>query len=234
MKRSGEGMAVKKLAAEFIGAFMWVAALLGAGLLSAGAQTAATGVVGVGLALGFTVAACGYAIGHVSGGHFNPAVTLALWAAGKLVSGDVVRYAIAQCAGAISAAGVFFVVASTKAGFAPGDFASNTFQPLGPYPMSSAFLLELLLTGFLAMVVVSTSSRRTPQGFAPLAMGLALAAIHIVAGPLTGASVNPARSLATALFAVKAGVLGQVWLFIAAPVIGGLMGGFLGSWLQEK
>lgn len=226
-------MAVKKLAAEFIGAFMWVAALLGSAQLSPAAPGGA-GLAGVALAIGFTVAACGYAMGHVSGGHFNPAVTLGMWAAGKFATGSIVRYVIAQCAGAITAAGLFFVIASSKAGFAPGEYASNTFQPLGPYPMSPAFLIELLLTAFLVMVVVGASSRRAAPGFAPLAMGVALAAIHLIALPVTGASVNPARSLATALFAVKAGVLGQVWLFIAAPVIGGLMGGYLGRWLQEE
>lgn len=222
-------MAVRKLAAEFIGAFMWVAVLLAGSQLAQG-----SGALGIGLALGFVVAACGFALSHVSGAHFNPAVTLGLWAAGKFAAGNVLRYCAAQCAGAIAAAGLFFVLASTRAGFAPGEYSSNTFQPLGPLPMSSAFLIELLLTAFLVMVVVGSTNRKATPEQAPLVTGLVLAAIYIVAAPVTGASVNPARSLATALFAVKAGVLGQVWLYIAAPVIGGLMGGFLGRWLQEE
>jgi len=220
-------MHAKSLAAEFTGTFLLVSSVLGAALFS----FPFSGVLGVALSIGLTVMAAAYAIGHVSGGHYNPAVTLGLSAAGKFELSNAPGYIIAQCLGGIAAAYLFHSIAAGKAGFATGNFASNTFGGEG-YPAHSVFLIEAVLTAMLLLVIIGVTRKNGPSSMAPVAIGGTLAAIHIMAIPVSNASVNPARSLATAL--VAGGVpLQQVWLFWAAPILGAVVGGFIGRWLVE-
>ena len=174
--------------------------------------------------------AMAYAVGHISGGHFNPAVTLGLVAGGRVKSESALGYIIAQCLGAIIACGLFSVI-----GRAPPTFAANGYGPLSMLQASlfSVFLIELVLTAFLVFVIMGVTHRRAPGGFAPLAIGLTLTAIHLMAIPISNASVNPARSLGTALFGGTT-ALSQLWVFWVAPIIGGVIGGALARWLQAE
>ncbi len=218
----------KALGAEFIGTFLLVSAVLGAALFS----FPNAGILGVALSIGLTVMATAYAIGHVSGGHYNPAVTLGLVTAGRFPSSSALGYILAQCLGGIVAAFLFATIASGKAGFATGNFASNMFGGDG-YSATSVFLIEALLTALLMLIIMGVTRKNGPSTMAPLAIGATLTAIHLMAIPVSNASVNPARSLATAL--VAGGVpLQQVWLFIAAPIVGAVAGGLLGRWLIEE
>jgi aquaporin Z len=223
-------MPQRALAAEFIGTFMLMSSVLGAAFYSFGAPAGAAGILGVALSIGCTVMAMAYAVGHISGGHFNPAVTLGLVAGGRFKSGDALGYIIAQCLGAVVACGVFSVI-----GKAPATFAANGYGELSMLKsgMLSVFVIEVVLAAFLVFVIMSVTSRRAPAGFAPIAIGLTLTAIHLMAIPVSNASVNPARSLASALFGGTT-ALSQVWLFWVAPIIGGLIGGALARWLQEE
>lgn len=220
-------MNAKALGAEFTGTFLLVSAVLGAALFSFPYSS----VLGVALSIGLTVMATAYAIGHVSGGHYNPAVTLGLCAAGKFELSNAAGYIIAQCLGGIAAAFLFHSIASGKAGYGTGNFASNMFGGEG-YPAASVFLIEAVLTAMLLLVIIGVTRKNGPSSMAPLAIGGTLAAIHIMAIPVSNASVNPARSLATALVAGGA-PLQQVWLFWAAPIVGAIAGGLLGRWLTE-
>lgn len=220
-------MRSKALAAEFIGTFMLVASVLGAALFS----FPNAGVLGVALSIGFAVMAMIFAVGYVSGGHFNPAVTLGLVAGGRFAAGEAPAYIIAQCLGGIAAAIVFYLIASGKsAGFEVGTFASNTYG--GDYSLLSAFLVEVVLTALFIFVIMGVTSERAPTGFAAIAIGLTLSAIHIMAIPVDNASVNPARSLATAVIALGQ-PLAQLWLFWVAPILGGVLGGLLGRRLID-
>jgi aquaporin Z len=223
-------MNMNKLVAEAVGTFALVASVLGAALFS----FPNAGILGVALSIGCTVMAMAYAIGHISGGHFNPAVTLGLWAGGRFNSADIIPYIVAQCVGGILAAAVFYLIASGKAGFDPKTFASNTYGALGSYPATTVFIIEAVLTALFLIIIMGVTSRKAPAGFAPIAIGLTLAALHIMAIPVSNASINPARTLATALFASTPGVLSQVPLFVIATIVGGLVGGFVGRWLQEE
>ena len=217
----------KALGAEFVGTFLLVAAVLGAALFSFGNA----GILGVALSIGLTVMATAYAIGHVSGGHYNPAVTLGLVTAGRFEAANAMGYIIAQVLGGAAAAFTFYAIASGKAGFQAGDFASNTYGGSG-YSAFSVFLIEALLTALLLLVIMGVTRKNGPSAMAPLAIGATLAAIHLMAIPVSNASVNPARSLATAL--VAGGTpLAQVWLFWAAPIVGAVAGGLIGRWLIE-
>ncbi len=218
----------KALGAEFTGTFLLVSAVLGAALFS----FPNAGILGVALSIGLTVMATAYAIGHVSGGHYNPAVTLGLVTAGRFPSSSALGYILSQCLGGIVAAFLFSIIASGKAGYATGNFASNMFGGDG-YSATSVFLIEALLTALLMLVIMGVTRKNGPSTMAPLAIGATLTAIHLMAIPVSNASVNPARSLATALIA--GGVpLQQVWLFIAAPIVGAVAGGLLGRWLVEE
>jgi len=223
-------MKTKALAAEFFGTFMLVASVLGAALFS----FPIAGILGVALSIGFTVMAMIFAVGMISGGHFNPAVTLGLVAGGRFAAADALPYICAQCLGGILAAFLFYLVAVGKiSGFEIGTFASNTYGGPDGYSLFSVLLLESTLTAFLVLVIMGVTSKRAPIGFAAIAIGLTLAAIHIMAIPVSNASVNPARSLATAVIALGE-PLGQLWVFWVAPIAGGMAGGLLGRWLLEE
>ncbi|QYJ07945.1 aquaporin Z [Qipengyuania flava] len=223
---------MRKLFAEFFGTFWLVFGGCGAAVLAAGYPELGIGFVGVSFAFGLTVLTMAYAVGGISGGHFNPAVSLGLAVAKRFSWSELVPYWAAQVVGAFAAAGTLFVIASGADGFAPGGFASNGFGELSPggYSMQAALLIEIVLTaGFLIVILGSTSSK-VPGGFAPIAIGLALTLIHLISIPVTNTSVNPARSTGVAFYAETAAV-GQLWLFWVAPLIGGAIGALIWSFL---
>ncbi len=242
----------RKLSAEFIGTFVLVFGGCGSAVLAASfGVPVGTGVVnlgiafaGVSLAFGLTVLCMAYAVGHISGGHFNPAVTLGLVAAGRASPLDAGPYILAQVAGAVAAAYVLFVIAAGNTGpdgapIGVGGFASNGYGDLSPghYSLMAAALIEVVLTAIFVIIIVGVTSAKAPKGFAPLAIGLALTLIHLVSIPVTNTSVNPARSTGVALFAefgpnVTETALSQLWLFWAAPIVGGILGGLIGRLLQ--
>jgi aquaporin Z len=223
-------MNLRALAAELVGTFMLMSSVLGAAFYSFSAPGGAAGIIGVALSIGFTVMAMAFAVGHISGGHFNPAVTLGLVAGGRMQASGAPGYIIAQCIGALLASLIFSIV-----GHAPRTFAANGYGELSMLHASlgSVFVIEVVLSAFLVFVVMGSTGRRAPAGFAPIAIGLTLSAIHLMAIPISNASVNPARSLAAAIFG-GSGALSQVWLFWVAPIIGGVSGGALARWLQEE
>jgi aquaporin Z len=223
-------MSQRALAAEFIGTFMLMSSVLGAAFYAFAAPVGAAGIIGVALSIGLTVTALAFSIGHVSGGHFNPAVTLGLIAGGRVSPTSALGYIIAQCVGALAASAVFALI-----GKAPPTFAANGYDQLSMIKagMGSVFLIETVLTAFFLIVIMGATSKRAPAGFAPIAIGLALTAIYIVAIPVSNASVNPARSLASAVFGGSA-ALSQVWLFWVAPILGAVIGGVIARWLQEE
>jgi aquaporin Z len=219
----------KALAAEFVGTFMLVASVVAAAIFS----FPNAGVLGVAFSIGFTVMATLFAIGHLSGGHYNPAVTLGLTIAKRFEASAAVPYIVAQCLGGIAAAFVFYLIATGKiAGFQAGNFASNMYGGPDGYSIYAVFLIEALLTAFLVFVIMGVTSEHAPPDFAPITVGVTLAAIHIMAIPVSNASVNPARSLATAVVALGEPIA-QVWLFWVAPILGGLAGGLLGRWIYK-
>lgn len=223
-------MPQRALVAEFVGTLMLMSSVLGAAFYSFGAPAGAAGILGVALSIGFTVMALAFAVGHISGGHFNPAVTLGLVAGGRVKASSAVGYIVAQCAGAIVACGLFAII-----GMAPPTFAATGYDSLSMIKagLVSVFLIETLLTAFLVFVIMGATNRRAPPGLAPIAVGVTLAAIHIMAIPVSNASVNPARSLGSALFGGTT-ALSQLWLFWVAPILGGVIGGALARWLQEE
>jgi aquaporin Z len=216
---------LRKLSAEAFGTFWLVFGGCGAAVLAAGFPEVGIGFVGVSLAFGLTVLTMAYAVGGISGGHFNPAVTLGLAVAGKHEWSGVAPYWGAQVVGGIAGAAVLYVIASGVAGFTPGGFASNGYDALSPggYSMLAALVAEVVLTAFFIIIILGATSGRVPAGFAPIAIGLALTLIHLISIPVTNTSVNPARSIAAAIFAQN-GALGQVWLFIVAPLVGAAIG----------
>ena len=232
---------VKKLAAEFVGTFWLVLGGCGSAVLAANfggdGNPLGIGFIGVSLAFGLTVLTGAYALGHISGGHFNPAVSVGLWAGGRFPARDLLPYVVAQTLGAVAAAFILFQIASGQAGFAidpaaAGAFATNGFGELSPggYSAAAAFLCEVVLTAFFLIVIMGAIHARAPAGFAPLAIGLALTLIHLISIPVTNTSVNPARSTGVAVFA-GSGQLSQLWLFWLAPILGGLVGGLFYKWL---
>lgn len=217
----------RKLFAEFLGTFWLVFGGCGSAVLAAAFPQLGIGFVGVSLAFGLTVLTGAYAFGPISGGHFNPAVSAGLAAAGRFSWGEFVPYVVAQVAGAIAAAAVLWVVASGKAGFdLAGGFASNGYGEHSPggYGLASALVIEVVLTAFFLFVILGSTEARVPAGFAPIAIGLALTLIHLISIPVTNTSVNPARSTGQALF-VGGWALQQLWLFWLAPIVGGIIGG---------
>jgi len=218
----------KKLMAEFIGTFWLVFGGCGSAVLAAAFPQLGIGFAGVSLAFGLTVLTMVYALGHISGGHFNPAVTLGLTVGGRFPAGQILPYIVSQVAGAIVAGAVLYFIASGKAGWAPGGFASNGFGEHSPggYALGAALVIEIVLTAGFLIVILGATSKAAPAGFAGIAIGLALTLIHLISIPVTNTSVNPARSTGVALFA-DPWALQQLWLFWVAPLIGGAIGGLI-------
>lgn len=215
----------RKLVAEFIGTFWLVFGGCGSAVLAAGFPELGIGFAGVALAFGLTVLTMAYAVGGISGGHFNPAVTLGLALAGRSAWKELVPYWIAQLVGASVAGAALYAIASGQPGWSPGGFASNGFGELSPggYSMQAALLIEIILTAGFLVVILGATSKAVPAGFAPIGIGLALTLIHLISIPVTNTSVNPARSTGAALFA-ETGALGQLWLFWVAPLVGAAIG----------
>jgi len=224
----------RRTAAEFFGTFWLVFGGCGSAVLAAAFPQLGIGFAGVALAFGVTVLTMAYAVGHISGGHFNPAVTLGLWSAGRCETGNVVPYIVAQVVGGIAGAAVLYFIASGKAGFAPGGFASNGYGELSPgkYGLGSAFAIEFLLTFFFLFIIIGTTSKGAAAGFAGIPIGFALVLIHLISIPVTNTSVNPARSTATVFFA-EGGFAGQLWLFWVAPIAGAMLAGVVARWLHD-
>lgn len=227
---------MKKLFAEFFGTFWLVFGGCGSAIFAAGFPDLGIGFVGVALAFGLTVLTMAYAVGHISGGHFNPAVSLGLWAGGKFEARDLIGYIVAQVVGAIAAAGVLYLIISGQSGFETvGGFASNGYGELSPggYSMTAVIIAEIVLTAFFLLVILGSTNVSAPKGFAPIAIGLALTLIHLISIPISNTSVNPARSLSQALFADGA-YLSQVWIFWVAPIAGAIIGGLIHKSMFEK
>jgi aquaporin Z len=219
----------RRTAAEFIGTFWLVLGGCGSAVLAATFPDVGIGLTGVALAFGLTVLTMAYAVGHISGGHFNPAVSVGLWAGGRIPASDLAPYVISQVLGAIVAAGVLYLIASGKPGFDIGaGFAANGYGAHSPgeYSMAAGFLTETVMTFMFLLIILGVTDSRAPQGFAPLAIGLGLTLIHLVSIPVTNTSVNPARSTGVALF-VGDWALGQLWLFWVAPILGAILAGLV-------
>ena len=217
----------KQAAAEFFGTFWLVFGGTGAAVLAASLGSSGIGLVGVALAFGFTVVTMAYAVGHISGAHFNPAITIGLWAGGRFPAGKIPAYIVAQVLGGIAASAVLYAIASGKAGFSlSSGFAANGYGAHSPdgYSLTAAIIIELLMTFAFVFVIHGVTHRRAPAGMAPLAIGLTLTLIHLVSIPVDNTSVNPARSIAPALF-VRGWALSQLWVFILFPIVGGVLGG---------
>jgi aquaporin Z len=227
-------MEAKKYAAELIGTFWLTFAGCGSAVIAATFPQVGIGLLGVALTFGLSVVTMAYAIGHISGCHLNPAVTVGLTAGGRFPAGQVLPYVIAQVVGAIVAAALLYVIASGAPGFDLGKgFASNgygTHSP-GQYDLVVCFITEVVMTAMFLFIIMGATHGRAPAGFAPLAIGLTLTMIHLVSIPVTNTSVNPARSTGPALF-VGGWALGQLWLFWVAPLIGGVLGGVAYRWLS--
>ena len=226
---------MKKYAAEFFGTFWLVLGGCGSAVLAAAFPEVGIGLVGVSIAFGLTVLTMAYAIGHISGCHLNPAVSVGLWAGGRFPADQLLPYIVCQVLGAFAAAGVLFVVASGKAGFdVTAGFASNGYGAHSPggYSLLAALVTEVVMTAMFLLVILGATDKRAPQGFAPIAIGLCLTLIHLVSIPVTNTSVNPARSTGVAVFA-GGWAVSQLWLFWAAPIAGALLGaaiyGFIGK-----
>jgi aquaporin Z len=229
----------RRAAAEFFGTLWLVlggcgAALLAAGFIGPPGTSLGIGFLGVAFAFGLTVLTMAYAVGHISGGHFNPAVTIGLWAGGRFKAVDVLPYIIAQVIGAIVAAAILYLIASGKPGWNIGGFAANGYGDLSPgkYALGSCFIGEVVATFFFLFVIIGSTAKGAAVGFAGIPIGLCLTLIHLVMIPVTNTSVNPARSTGPALFAGGA-YLGQLWLFWAAPILGAALAGFLTRWLYR-
>ncbi|MBC8954685.1 aquaporin Z [Xenorhabdus sp. PB62.4] len=227
----------KKLSAEFFGTFWLVFGGCGSAVLAAAFPQLGIGFVGVSLAFGLTVVTMAYAVGHISGGHFNPAVTLGLFAGGRISAKDVIPYIIAQVIGGIAAAAVLYLIASGKSGFdaTASGFASNGYGEHSPggFSLQAAIIIELVLTAFFLMIILGTTDKNAPASFAPLAIGLSLTLIHLISIPVTNTSVNPARSTAVAIFQ-GTWALEQLWVFWLIPLIGGAIGGLIYRILLQK
>ena len=225
----------RRVVAEFFGTSWLVFGGCGAAVLAAAFPELGIGFVGVSFAFGLTVLTMAYAVGHISGGHFNPAVTLGLWSAGRCANRHVVPYLVAQVAGAIVASAALWLIASSKPGWTPGGFAANGYGDLSPgkYGLTGALTVEVLMTFFFLFIIIGTTSKGAATGFAGIPIGLALTLIHLVSIPVTNTSVNPARSTGPALFAGGA-YLSQLWLFWVAPTVGAVIAGWLSRWMYER
>jgi aquaporin Z len=224
-----------KLAAEFFGTFWLVFGGCGSAILSAAFPSFGIGFIGVSLAFGLTVLTMAYAVGHISGAHFNPAVTLGLWAGGRFAGKYIAPYIIAQLIGAIAGASVLYLIASGKEGFELGGFAANGYGEHSPgqYNMVSAFIAEMVLTFFFLIIILGATHGDASIGFAGVSIGLALTLIHLISIPITNTSVNPARSTSQAIFA-GGWAMGQLWLFWIAPIAGALLAGVAFKWMAPQ
>ncbi|MFA5589682.1 MAG: aquaporin Z [Lysobacteraceae bacterium] len=225
----------KRLAAELFGTFWLVFGGCGSAIFAAAFPELGIGFAGVALAFGLTVLTMAYAVGHISGGHFNPAVTLGLVAGGRFPARDVLGYVIAQVIGGVLAGAALYAIAKGAPDFSAGGFASNGFAELSPggYSMGAVLMAEVLLTAFFLIVILGATDSRAPGGFAPIAIGLCLTLIHLISIPISNTSVNPARSTGVALFADTA-AMSQLWLFWIAPLVGGAIGGTIYALLLDK
>jgi len=230
----------QKLTAEFIGTFWLVFGGCGSAIFAAGVPNVGIGLVGVSLAFGLTVLTMAYAVGHISGGHFNPAVSLGLWAGCRFPAKELVPYIITQLAGAVAAAGVLYIIlsgADTFVNFSgPGAFATNFYGQATygiNYGVTSAFVAELVLTMFFLFVILGSTDKNANGKFAGLAIGLALTLIHLISIPITNTSVNPARSTSQAIF-VGGEAVGQLWLFWVAPIAGAILAGYIYKTMIKK
>lgn len=217
---------MKRYSAEFFGTFWLVLGGCGSAVLAAAFPNVGIGLLGVSLAFGLTVLTMAFAIGHISGCHLNPAVSIGLWAGGRFPAKDLAPYIIAQVLGGVVAGGVLYLIASGKAGFdVSAGFASNGYGPHSPggYNMLAAIICEVVMTMMFLIVILGATDSRAPQGFAPIAIGLCLTLIHLISIPVTNTSVNPARSTGVAVFA-GGWALAQLWLFWVAPIVGGVIG----------
>lgn len=228
-------MMFKKLSAEFLGTFWLVFGGCGSAVLAAAFPELGIGFVGVAFAFGLTVLTMAYAVGSISGGHFNPAVSVGLAVAGKFPVANLLPYIVTQVVGAVFAAAALYLVASGKAGFELGGFAANGYGEHSPggYSLTSALVIEVLLTFFFLFIILGATSHRVPAGFAPIAIGLALTLIHLISIPVTNTSVNPARSTGQALF-VGGWAVQQLWLFWLAPVLGAAAAGVVWKMVGEE
>lgn len=219
---------MKKLIAEFIGTLWLVLGGCGSAVLAAGFPELGIGFVGVSLAFGLTVITMAYAIGHISGCHLNPAVSIGLWVGGRFDGKDVLPYIITQVIGGIAGAGILFLIASGKPDFALGGFAANGYAEHSPggFSMTSALIIEVAMTFIFLFVILGSTYTKAPRGFAGLAIGLCLTLIHLISIPVTNTSVNPARSTSQALF-VGDWAIDQLWLFWLAPIVGAILAGLL-------
>jgi aquaporin Z len=224
-----------KLSAEFFGTFWLVLGGCGSAVIAAAFPEVGIGLLGVAFAFGLTVLTMAYAVGGISGGHFNPAVSLGLAIAGRFDFRNLIPYWIAQVVGAIAAAAVLYLIASGKADFTAGGFASNGYGDLSPgkYGLTAALVAEIVFTAFFIIIILGATSASVPAGFAPLPIGLGLTLIHLASIPVTNTSVNPARSTGVALFAETA-ALGQLWLFWVAPLVGAALGAIIWKSLLGK
>jgi aquaporin Z len=224
----------RRLMAEFIGTFWLVFGGCGSAVVSAAFPQLGIGFTGVAFAFGLTVLSMAYAVGHISGGHFNPAVTIGLWTAGRCANKHVLPYIVVQVIGAVVASGALWMIASGRADFVPGGFASNGYGDLSPgkYSMVACLGAEFLLTMFFLLIIVGTTSKGAATGFAGIPIGLALTLIHLISIPITNTSVNPARSTGPALLA-GGEYLSQLWLFWAAPIAGAVVAGLVARVLYE-
>jgi aquaporin Z len=223
----------KKLGAEFIGTFWLVLGGCGSVVLAAAFPDLGIGFLGVALAFGLTLLTMAFTIGHISGCHINPAVSIGLWAGGRFSSKELVPYIVAQVLGGLCAGAVLYFIASGKAGFdVSAGFASNGYGAHSPggYSLGAAFVTEVVMTFMFLLVIHGATDKRAPQGFAPIAIGLCLTLIHLISIPVTNTAVNPARSTGVALFA-GGWAIQQLWLFWIAPIIGGVLGGLVYRWL---
>jgi aquaporin Z len=225
----------RRVVAEFFGTFWLVFGGCGAAVLAAAFPNLGIGFLGVAFAFGLTVLTMAYAVGHISGGHFNPAVTLGLWSAGRCANKHVLPYIIAQVIGAILAAAALWAIASGKPDWVPGGFASNGYGALSPgkYDLGACLLTEFLATFFFLFIIIGTTSKGAATGFAGIPIGLALTLIHLVTIAVTNTSVNPARSTGPAIFAGGEYVT-QLWLFWLAPIVGAIVAGLLTRWMYEQ
>lgn len=227
---------MKKYLAEFIGTFWLVLGGCGSAVLAAAFPELGIGLLGVSLAFGLTVVTMAFATGHISGCHLNPAVSLGLWAGKRFPAKELLPYIVSQVLGGIVAGGVLYLIASGKAGFdVTAGFASNGYGEHSPggYSLLAALLCEVVMTMMFLLIIMGATDKRAPQGFAPIAIGLALTLIHLISIPVTNTSVNPARSTGVAIF-VGGWALAQLWLFWVAPIAGALLGGVLYRYLGAK
>ncbi len=228
----------KKLGAEFIGTFWLVLGGCGSAVLAASFPDVGIGLLGVSLAFGLTVLTMAFAVGHISGCHLNPAVSIGLWSGGRFSISELGPYIFAQVAGGIAGAAVLYIIATGKAGFEVAGFASNGYGEHSPgsYSLIAALVTEVVMTFMFLLIILGATDKRAPQSFAPIAIGLGLTLIHLISIPVTNTSVNPARSTGVALFAAGGWAVSQLWMFWVAPIVGAILAGVVYRWLgnQEK